>query len=85
MYAWRGWTATSAAVVNSMPTWDEWRAAQRRLLGSEQRQPSPQRAGHPFTARELARLSFVRWLHHTGRLAPTHHDQAPFTTSEVGS
>jgi hypothetical protein len=81
MYAWRGWTATTAAVVNIPPTWDEWRAAQRCLLGGEQRQQLPQHAGHPFTARELARLSFVRWLHRTGRLAPTHYDQAP---SEAG-
>jgi hypothetical protein len=83
MYTWRGWTTTTAAVVNTPPTWDEWRAAQRRLLGSEQRRQLPQRASYPFTARELARLSFVRWLHHTGRLAPIHNDQAPCATSEA--
>jgi hypothetical protein len=75
MYAWSGWTAPTAAAVNAAPTWDEWRAAQRRLLGGEQRQHSPQRASHPFSARELAHLSFVRWLHHTGRLAPAHNDK----------
>jgi hypothetical protein len=46
--------------TKSRLTWDEWCALQRRHMGLEQRR----QAGIPFSDRELARLSFVRWLYH---------------------
>jgi hypothetical protein len=76
MRAWRGWTATSASAGTAgtggttAPTWEAWRAQQRRLLRSEQHWRVRQQESSPFSDRELARLSFVRWLHHTGRLDP---------------
>jgi hypothetical protein len=74
MHLWSGWTSPTAAAANAAPTWDEWRTAQQRLLDGAQRRDSTQRVSHPFSARELARLSFLRWLHHTGRLTPAHND-----------
>jgi hypothetical protein len=74
MHAWRGWTAAEQAAVNTAPTWEEWCAWQRRLLGSEQRQQARQHGSSPFSDRELARLSFVRWLYQTGCLDLAQHD-----------
>ena len=68
MRAWKGWTATSAAGGNTAPTWDEWRAQQRRVLSREQLWRVHQQESSPFSARELAHLSFVRWLHQRGHL-----------------
>ena len=70
MHVWTGWTAASESAVKTALTWEEWCACQRRLLGSEQREQD----GSPFSERELARLSFVRWLYQTDCLAPAHCD-----------
>jgi hypothetical protein len=70
MPAWRGWTATSAPGVITAPTWEEWCVRQRRVLGCERHQQESISLGE----RELARLSFVRWLYQTGRLDPREHD-----------
>jgi hypothetical protein len=64
MQAWRGWTATTPTI--RALTWTEWCARQQRTQRDEQRRLP----GVPFTERERARLSFVRWLWQTGRLAP---------------
>ncbi len=76
MQAWMGWAATSASAsaVKTVPTWEEWCARQRRILSSEQRQQACQQESMPFSDRELARLSFVRWLYQTGRLDPAQND-----------
>jgi hypothetical protein len=74
MHAWRGWTAVVQTTGITVPTWDEWRTHQRRLRSGEQRQQVCQQERMPFSARELARLSFVRWLHYSGRLAAGHND-----------
>ena len=74
MHAWTGWAAASQTAGKTAPTWDEWCAGQRRLLGTEQREHSRQHERMPFSERELARLSFVRWLYQTGRLDPAQHD-----------
>jgi hypothetical protein len=74
MHAWTGWMAASQTAGKTAPTWDEWCAGQRRLLGSKQRPPSCQHENSPFSERELAHLSFVRWLYQTGRLDPAQHD-----------
>lgn len=58
--------ATAVAPATQALTWAEWCARQQRILRNEQRQ----REGVPFSEQELARLSFVRWLCHTGRLDP---------------
>jgi len=63
--AWRGWTAPADATARGALTWSEWCARQQRIARVAQR---PEHES-PFSGRELARLSFVRWLHHTGRLA----------------
>jgi hypothetical protein len=67
---WKGWSTASETTDKSAFTWDEWRACQRCLLGNEQRKRAPQREVKPFSERELARLSFVRWLYHKGCLDP---------------
>ena len=68
MQAWKGWTSASAGKMAL--TWDEWCAWQQRTMRDKQRQQE----GMPFTARELAYLSFMHWLHQTGRLGPREPD-----------
>ena len=63
---WTGWTATTPTPTIRALTWAEWCARQQRALRDEQRQQQ----GIPFSERELACLSFVRWLCQTGRLGP---------------
>jgi hypothetical protein len=64
MQAWRGWTATAGVPTTAAPTWAEWCVQLQSTLRDEQRRQHCL----PFTERELARLSFVRWLYQTGRL-----------------
>jgi hypothetical protein len=61
---WNGWTATAGALP-----WDEWCARQHGALRDQQRR----RQNVPFSERELAYLSFVRWLYQAGRLDPREH------------
>ena len=68
MQPWKGWSTPSRRTDSSTLTWDEWRAYQRRCLGSEDRQYGLRRAVLPFSELELARLCFVRWLYHKGSL-----------------
>jgi hypothetical protein len=75
MWTWRGWTAPSASAVIPAPTWDEWCARQQRILRREKHQQVCQQDGILFSERELARLSFVRWLYQRGHLDPL--DPAP--------
>jgi hypothetical protein len=73
MQAWRGWTATAATPTTRTTrarTWTEWYAWQQRPLRDEE----GCHEGVRFTAGELARLSFVRWLYQAGRLGPRGHD-----------
>lgn len=78
MQAWRGWTATAAAPTAPTAhatralTWAEWCAWQQRALHHEGRYHE----GMQLTDRELARLSFVRWLYQTGGLGPRGNDSA---------
>ncbi len=74
MHAWTGWTAAAQTAVITAPTWEEWCAWQRCLLGSEQRERACQHKGLPFSERELKHLSFVRWLSQTGCLDSAHTD-----------
>jgi len=74
MHAWRGWAAASETRVKTAPTWDEWRACQQRNMGSETCEQARPRESSPFSDGELTRLSFVRWLYHTGRLDPAETD-----------
>jgi hypothetical protein len=70
MQAWRGRTAAAQTAVKTASTWDKWCTCQRRPLGSEQREHPRQHESSPFSERELAHLSFVRWLYQTGHLDP---------------
>jgi hypothetical protein len=76
MYAGTGWTAASAMAGATASTWEPWCADQGRLLGGAKRQPSREldSSPFPFSDRALARLSFVRWLSHTGRRDRAQHD-----------
>jgi hypothetical protein len=74
MQAWRGWMAISASAATAAPTWDDWCACRRRLLRCAQREPGSVEESSPFNDRELARLSFARWLYQRGRLDPAQHD-----------
>jgi len=60
MHTWEGWLPASEMANTFRLTWDEWCALQRRRMDLEQRRQE----GIPFSDRELARLSFVRWLYH---------------------
>jgi len=51
-------------------TWAEWCAWHQRAQRAQQRQQER----ISFSDRELARLSFVRWLSQTGRLALRDND-----------
>ncbi len=69
MRAWMGWSATSAGMAGvTAPTWEAWRAQQRRALHSKQHQLVRQQVRSSFSERELAHLSFVRWLYQRGCL-----------------
>lgn len=70
MQAWIGWTAMSSPAGITAPTWDERCARQRRILRSYQHQQGPLQESNLFGERELARLSFARWLSQSGRLDP---------------
>jgi hypothetical protein len=74
MQTWRGWTATLASASTAALTWDDWCACQQRLLRRAQREAEPEEESGPFSHRELARLSFTRWLYQRGRLDPAQHD-----------
>jgi hypothetical protein len=76
MQAWRGRTAAAQTAVKTASTWDKWCTCQRRPLGSEHARQHDNDSS-PFSERELAHLSFVRWLHQTGHLDP-----ASTTTTE---
>jgi hypothetical protein len=67
MRVWRGWTMSTP--TSRALTWSEWCTRQQRALRDEQLRQQ----GVPFSERELACLSFVRWLCQTGRLDPREH------------
>jgi hypothetical protein len=66
----RGWTAMAPTPTIRVLTWTEWCAVARRIARGEQ----CQQQGVLFSERELARLSFVRWLCQTGRLGSREQD-----------
>jgi hypothetical protein len=76
MQVWQGWTPYGEASAIRAPKWDEWvrksqgvqHAGNHRQERLAEEQEAPFEA--QFTERELARLSFVRWLYLTGRLNP---------------
>jgi hypothetical protein len=70
MQTWKSWSVASAIDGNPAPTWDEWCARLRRIRSGEKRQQVCQHDNMPFSQRELARLSFVRWLYLRGCLDP---------------
>jgi hypothetical protein len=74
MQVWRGWRATSASAATVAPTWNDWCACQRRLLCRTQYEPGREEESSPFSNRELARLTFARWLYQRGHLDPARHD-----------
>jgi hypothetical protein len=74
MQVWRGMRALSASAATAAPTWDDWRACQQRLLCCAQCEPEREGENSLFSDRELARLSFARWLYQRGQLDPARHD-----------
>jgi hypothetical protein len=73
MQVWRGWTAAGAATKPAL-TWAEWCAWHQHTRQEEQRDELRRQEGVPFSERERARLSFVRWLYQSGRLGPPGYD-----------
>jgi hypothetical protein len=75
MRAWGGWSATTATPSASVLTWTTWQASQRRILGLENRQErqtqeDERSSAAPLSEREIARLTFVRWLYQNGHFGP---------------
>lgn len=70
MQPWKSWSVASAIGGNPAPTWDEWYARLRRIRSGEIRKQACQQNNMPFSQRELARLTFVRWLYRSGCLEP---------------
>ena len=68
MQAWKSWSVASAIGGNPAPTWDEWCARLRRIRRDELRRQACQQDSIPFSQRELAHLSFIRWLYLSGCL-----------------
>jgi hypothetical protein len=68
MRAWIGWTAALASAGMTAPTWEAWRACQQHTLRRQQQWHKRHQEGSPFSERELARLSFERWLYQRGHL-----------------
>ena len=70
MQVWKGWAALAPTPTIRALTWAEWCTRQQGALRDAMRRQQ----GVPFSERELACLSFVRWLCQTGRLGPREHD-----------
>lgn len=70
MQSWKSWSVASAIGGNLAPTWDEWCARLRRIRSGEMRKQACQQNSVPFSQRELAHLSFIRWLYLRGCLEP---------------
>lgn len=60
----RAWPLTATHLPNARPSWAEWSALQARRIERQRRF-----GDLPFSDRELARLTFLRWLYQTDRLA----------------
>lgn len=71
MQTWKSWSVASAIGGNPAPTWDEWCARLQSIRSDENRQQPGKKSTMPFNERELARLSFVRWLYLRGFFART--------------
>jgi len=69
MRSWMGWRVAPATLTKAAPTWTQWCDLQQHRRRAER--PQRHENDKPFGERELARLSFVRWLYQSGRLAPT--------------
>jgi hypothetical protein len=76
MQAWKSWSVASAIGGNPAPTWDEWCARLRRVRSSEMCQQTCQQDSMQFSQREIARLTFVRWLYLRGCLEPAQTNNA---------
>ena len=76
MQPWKSWSVASAIGGNPAPTWDEWCAHLRRIQSGEMGQQACQQDNMQFSQRELARLSFVRWLYLRGYLEPAQTNNA---------
>lgn len=74
MRTWRGWATMVETPTAQALTWSEWRARSERIQPDAQpvMEPHPERP--LLTERELARLSFVRWLYESGRIGPRDYD-----------
>jgi hypothetical protein len=70
MQSWKSWSVASAIGGNLAPIWDEWCARLRRIRSGEMRKQACQQNSVPFSQRELAHLSFIRWLYLRGCLEP---------------
>jgi hypothetical protein len=66
MQVWNGWTVAREAPTFKAPRWDEWLAQLQHV----QQAGYHQQKDLPFSEREMARLTFLRWLYLTGRLDP---------------
>lgn len=66
MQVWKSWSIASTIGGSPAPTWDEWCARLRRIRSEEMRQQAYQQENMSFNRRELARLTFVRWLYLRG-------------------
>jgi hypothetical protein len=66
MQTWTGWT-TAGTTTKGALTWAEW-CNKQCVMYQEQRKEERQSERMPFTERERARLSFMRWLYLTGHL-----------------
>jgi len=76
MHTWEGWTAASGTTTKMACTWAEWCAWHQRTQRTQRTQRAQQRQQEriSFSDRELALLSFMRWLSQTGRLALQDND-----------
>lgn len=71
MHTWKGWAEETGSDAVVAPSWNEWSARMRRIATCDSQQHDRSRRDASFNQREMARLQFVRWLYHTGRLDPS--------------
>lgn len=84
MHTWKGWAEETASDAVVPPTWDESAAHMHEVARRQSHQQERTQPDIPFNEHELARLQFVHWRYHTGRLDPaapidisiTDHDAA---------
>jgi hypothetical protein len=79
MHTWKGWAEKTGSDAVVPPTWNESAAYMQEVANRQSQQHDRTQQDCSFNHREMARLQFVRWRYHTGRLDPAAPIDTPTT------